>query len=160
DPSVKYSSIKMRLAILFSLTAFALAAQERPLASLPYTPSLETKFINRSADPCVDFYKFACGNWNSMNPIPPDQPRWNVYAKLTTENVRSLWGILEEAAKPSPSRSADMQKIGDYFAACMDEAAIEKAGATPLKPMLDRIASMKKISDLPKVLATLHLQAN
>src|SRR5204862_4963957 len=123
--------------LFFTAGAASMAfAQDRPLASLPYTPSLETKFMDRSADACVDFYKFACGNWNKLNPIPPDQPRWDVYGKLHTDNQRYLWGILEEAGKSSPARGANTQKIGDYFAACMDEAAIEKAGAAPLGEML------------------------
>src|SRR5512135_133934 len=72
-------------ALLLAPVAFA---QETPLTSLLYTPSLETRFIDRSADPCVDFYKFACGKWNSLNPIPADQPRWDVYSKLGQENQR------------------------------------------------------------------------
>ena len=100
------------------LLALRLGAQERPLASLPYTPSLEPAFVDRSADPCVDFYKFACGNWNQLNPIPPDQPHWDVYGKLQNDNRRYLWGILEEVSKPAPSRTLDERKIGDYFAAC------------------------------------------
>src|ERR1035438_5114664 len=62
-------------------------------ATLPYTPSLETRFLDRSADPCVDFYLFACGNWNRLNPIPADQARWDVYRKLQTGNMRHLWEI-------------------------------------------------------------------
>ena len=130
---------------------------DRPLASLPYTPSLEVKFMDRSADPCVDFYRFACGNWNRLNPIPPDQPRWDVYSKLHTDNQRYLWSILEETAKPSGSRSAVEQKIGDYFAACMDEAAVEKAAAAPLQPQLHEIAAIRSAGDLPPVLARLQL---
>ena len=65
----------MRLTLLIFLVLPCLFAQDRPLASLPYTPSLDTQFLDRSADPCVDFYKFACGNWNKLNPIPPDQAR-------------------------------------------------------------------------------------
>jgi putative endopeptidase len=129
------------------------------LASLPYTPSLETKFIDRSADPCVDFYKFSCGNWNKLNPIPPDQARWDVYAKLTDDNQRYLWAILEEAAKPAPQRTPLQQKIGDYFYACMDEGAVEKAGATPLRKRLDEIAGLKGPADIPGLLARLHLES-
>jgi putative endopeptidase len=136
-----------------------LLAQDRPLTSLPYTPSLETKFLDRSVDPCVDFYKFACGSWNRLNPIPPDQPRWDVYGKLQTENQRYLWGILEEASKPSASRTPQQQKIGDYFFACMDEAAVEKAGAAPLKSRLDAIAALAKTADLAPLLAQLQLVA-
>ncbi len=135
-----------------------LGAQETPLSSLPYTPSLEPAFIDRSADPCVDFYKFACGNWNTLNPIPPDQPHWDVYGKLHNDNRRYVWGILEEASKPSPNRTPNEQKIGDYFAACMDEAAVEKAGATPLAPRLGEIAALKDLAGLAPLLARLHLE--
>ena len=123
---------------------------------MPYTPSLDLSFLNRAADPCTDFYQYACGNWNHLNPIPADQARWNVYAKLTYENQRFLWGILEEAARPVSTRNASEQKIGDYFAACMDEAAIEKAGVSPLKSRLEQIAALKRLSDLPPLLARLH----
>ena len=137
-----------------------MTAQDRPLTSLPYTPSLETKFMDRTADPCVDFYKFACGKWNALNPIPADQPRWDVYSKLGTENQRFLWGILEEAAKPGAARTPNQQKIGDFFAACMDEAAVERAGAAPLKPDLDAIAALKSTADLPPLLGRLHWRQN
>ena len=147
----------MNRIILFALLFSALARpQERPLTTLPYTPSLDLSFLNRAVDPCTDFYQYACGNWNHLNPIPADQARWNVYAKLTDENQRFLWGILEEAAKPAATRNASEQKIGDYFAACMDEAAIEKAGASPLKSRLEEIAGLKRLSDVPPLLARLH----
>ncbi|MCL4402219.1 MAG: M13 family metallopeptidase, partial [Acidobacteria bacterium] len=105
-----------------------LAAQERPLSALPYTPSLDLTSMDRSVNPCTDFYHYACGNWIKRNPIPPDQARWDVYAKMTDENERFLWGLLEEAARPDPGRSPAQQKIGDYFSACMDEPAVDKAG--------------------------------
>jgi endothelin-converting enzyme/putative endopeptidase len=137
--------------------ASVLMAQERPLASLPYTPSLDTQFMDRSAEPCVDFYRYACGNWNKLNPMPPDQARWNVYAKLEDENHRFLWGLLEEAARPTPGRNANQQKIGDYFQACMDEAALEKAGAAPLRRDLDAIAALRTAADLAPLVARLQL---
>jgi len=147
-------------AILLVLLALPLGAQEQPLASLPYTPSLEPAFLDRSVDPCVDFYQFACGNWNKLNPIPPDQPRWEVYGKLQNDNRRYLWGILQEVSKPSPNRTPNEQKIGDYFAACMDEAAVEKAGATPLGPRLGEIAALKTVAALAPLLARLHLESS
>lgn len=110
-------------------------------------------------DPCVDFYKFACGNWNKLNPIPPDQSRWDVYAKLTDENQRYLWGILDEAAKPSPQKSPLQRQIGDYFAACMDESLIERAGGRPLQPRLDDITALKSTAEIPGLLARLHLES-
>ncbi len=127
-----------------------LPAQEAPLTKLPYTPSLDTQFMDKSADPCVDFYKYACGNWNKLNPIPADQARWDVYSKLTNENQRFLWGILEQASHPSASRTPNEQKIGDFFHACMDEGAVEAAAAKPLEPMLKEIASLSSINDIAR----------
>src|SRR5579875_3021011 len=108
----------MRFCLLLLLGALPvlMCAQETPLTTLPYTPSLATEFMDKSADPCTDFYRYACGNWNKLNPIPADQARWDVYGKLANENERLLWGILQAAAKPSASRTPNEQKIGDFFA--------------------------------------------
>ncbi len=130
--------------------------QETPLTSLPYTPSLETKFMDRSADPCADFYRFSCGNWNKLNPIPADQARWSVYAKLANENARFLWGILQGASEAKSSRAPNEQKIGDFFHACMDESAVEQAGAKPLEPWLARIAALHSVNDLGSYVAEQH----
>jgi endothelin-converting enzyme/putative endopeptidase len=148
-----------RRTLLVVLCTCRLTAQpERPLMSLPYTPSLDTQFMDRSVNPCVDFYRFSCGNWNKLNPIPPDQARWNVYAKLTDENLRFLWGLLEEAARPDPGRNASQQKIGDYFQSCMDEAAVEKAGMTPLRKDLDAITALRSTAQLPVLVGRLQLE--
>jgi putative endopeptidase len=139
-----------------ALTACLLYAQDQPLTTFPYTPSLDVPSMNRTADPCTDFYQYACGGWIRNNPIPADQPRWDVYAKLGEENMRFLWGILEESAKPVPGRSAVNQKIGDYFGACMDEKAINEAGIKPLEPTLHQIAALKSVRDLAPLLAKLQ----
>ncbi|HEX4961232.1 MAG TPA: M13 family metallopeptidase [Thermoanaerobaculia bacterium] len=136
------------------------AAKERPLAALPYTPSLDTSVMDRSVDPCVDLYKFSCGKWLEKNPIPADRPRWSVYGKMEEDNQRFLWGMLEEAARPDAGRDANTQKIGDYFASCMDEPTIEKAGAGPLKPGLAAIAALKSREELAPLIARLHLEGD
>jgi endothelin-converting enzyme/putative endopeptidase len=132
------------------------APAQSPLKALPYTPSLDVTSMDRSIDPCVDFHKFSCGKWLEKNPIPPDRSSWSVYAKTGQENRQFLWGLLTEAARPTPGRDAATRKIGDYFAACMDEPAIEKAGAAPLRPDLEAIAGLRIKQELGKLLGRLH----
>lgn len=130
---------------------------DKPLTTFPYTPGLDVSAMDKTADPCVDFYQYTCGGWMKNNPIPADQAKWDVYRKLAEDNQRYLWGILESLASPSSTRNAGQQKTGDYFAACMDEAAVEKRAASPLQPYLARIDGMQSKADLPIVLASLQL---
>jgi endothelin-converting enzyme/putative endopeptidase len=132
-------------------------AEKHPLKSIPYTPSLDLDSMDRTAQPCVDFYQYVCGGWIKNNPIPPDQASWSVYAKLADENQQFLWGILEDASDSSRARNASEQKIGDFFQACMDEPAIEKLGAAPLDASLGEIAALKSKSELGKYLGREHL---
>lgn len=120
---------------------------------IPYTPGLDVTAMDRSADPCVDFYVYACGGWQKNNPIPPDQTSWSVYSKMQDENRTLLRRILENAAANDPHRGPINQKIGDYYASCIDETAINKAGLAVLKPDLDRIGAMKAKNDLAATLA-------
>jgi putative endopeptidase len=138
---------------LMAILAASAGAQK---LSLPYTPGLDVTAMDRSADPCVDFYAFACGGWQKKNPIPPDQSSWSVYSKMQDENRALLRQILVNAAVNDPHRAPTHQKIGDFYASCIDEEAINKAGIGVLKPDLDRIASLKSKADLATVLAYLH----
>ena len=114
-----------------------LSSGPRPATSPEkYTPALDVTAMDRSIDPCVDFFAYSCGGWIKNNPIPPDQSSWDTYSKMQDENLTRLRGILEAAAAPDPNRNAVDQKIGDYYASCTDEKAIEANGATPLKPTL------------------------
>ena len=134
-----------------------ITVDEKPLSSLPYTPSLDLNSMDKTADPCADFYQYSCGGWMKNNPIPADQASWSVYGKLHQDNQRFLWGILDDLSKKTSGRSANQQKIGDMFGSCMDEAAVEKAGAGPLKLQLDAIAALKNKKELAALLGQEHL---
>ena len=124
---------------------------------LPYHPSLDVTSMDRSADPCVDFYQYACAGWKKANAIPPDRSSWSVYSKLYEDNLVLLRSILERAAS-ARDRDAVNQKIGDYYAACMDEAAVNQRGVAAIKPKLDLIAAVKSPRDLAQVVASLQLE--
>jgi len=161
---MKLRALALSLTLCTSLFAVAQAAQpaaattDAPLAELPYTPSLDIPSMDRTADPCVDFYQYSCGGWKKNNPIPSDQASWSVYGKLYQDKQRYLWGLLEEAAKPDPARNASQQKIGDYFGSCMDLQTVEKLGAAPLQPELDQIAGLKSAADVADFLGREHLE--
>jgi putative endopeptidase len=137
-------------------SATAAPAQAQASPALPYTPGLNPGFMDRTVDPCVDFYEYSCGAWKKMNPIPPDQTRWSVYGKLYEDNLTYLRGILEQAAA-AQNRDAVTQKIGDYYASCIDEPAIEKLGAKPLQSSLDAIQKLRSAKDLAALIGTLQL---
>jgi endothelin-converting enzyme/putative endopeptidase len=146
------------LALVLFFGCAALAQNSSSSAPvLPYSPSLDLTSMDNSVDPCVDFYHYSCGGWQKKNPIPPDQTSWSVYAKAHQDNQTFLRAMLEQAAKPSPQRSAVAQKTGDFYAACMDETAVEKRGLAPIRPELDAIAQVKSVKDLTPLAAHLQL---
>ena len=129
---------------------------DRPYQSLPYAPSLDVASMDRSIDACEDLYAYSCGDWQKRNPVPADQSSWSVYGKLHADNQRYLWGILEDSAKPSAGRTPTQQKIGDYFVACMNVDAVEKAGSSPLAADLVRIEAMQDKGALGAFVGELH----
>jgi putative endopeptidase len=144
------------------LLATGVRAQESAQhASGPAQPSelrvFDPSLIDKSIDPCENFYLYSCNGWFKRNPLPPDQVAYGRFAELHEWNRLHLRQILEAAAEANPdSRSPNNQKIGDEYASCMDTATINKLGIAPLKPDLDRIAALKSIDELPALLARLH----
>ena len=122
---------------------------------MPYSPSLDVTSLDKSVDPCADFYKFSCGGWEKNNPIPADQASWSVYAKLANENQQFLWGILADDAK-AQNRTPVQQKVGDYFGACMNTSAIDTLGDKPIQAELAAIDALKTRAEVANALARLH----
>ncbi len=119
-------------------------------------PSFDMSAMDKTADPCVDFFQYACGNWIKNNPIPPDQASWGRFNELHERNQLILKEILEKRTADTPGRSSNDQKIGDYYYSCMDDAGIEAKGITPLQGPFDHIAAMKDKAELPTFLALAH----
>ena len=108
--------------------------------------------LDKSVDPCVDFYRYACGNWLKANPVPADRSIYGRFSELEDRNQAVLAEILEKVSDPNASRTANEQKIGDYYASCMDESGIERKGASVLDPEFARIAGLKRKEDLPALI--------
>jgi putative endopeptidase len=151
---------RLPVSIQFSV---ALAAFASMLAHAQTTPPaaselrvFDPSLVDKSVDPCDNFYRYSCNGWFKSNPLPPDQTSYGRFTELYELNRLHLRQILEQAATPTATRSLNEQKIGDDYASCMDTAAINKLGIAPLQPELDRIASLKTAAQIPALLAHLH----
>ncbi len=147
-------------AIAPAQTAPASSAQQPPIAQdvtstpapAPEIKSFDVSAMDTTADPCVDFYQYACGNWAKENPIPADQSRWTrSFSLVQLRNQYLLWKDLESAA--SAPKTALEKQYGDFYASCVDTATIEKLGLEPIQEPWNEIAALKSKNEIPALLS-------
>ncbi|MDM7921293.1 MAG: M13 family metallopeptidase [Pyrinomonadaceae bacterium] len=141
--------------VLRSVGAAAVIAVSS-LAAMSQVVALDTARMDRSVSPCGDFYQFVNGEWLRSTQIPASEARWGTFNILAENNNQILKDVLEAASTARTRKGSDAQLIGDFYATCMDEAAIENAGTKPLDPIFRRINSMRTKADVQRVIAELH----
>jgi len=138
---------------LIVTTGWATAQTAQKPVELPH---IDVTRVDSSVDPCGNFYEYACSKLNAANPIPPDQMFWGVSGILEEWNRSILRQILEKSEAANPARTPNEQKIGDFYASCMEQAESKANDLAAIRPILDRIDGMKGKRDIAGVLATMH----
>src|SRR5271156_2428892 len=139
--------IKLSFSLLWFVAALLPASAQKTLKA--FDPNL----MDTTADPCVNFFQYSCGRYLKQSPIPADEASYGQFDELNDQNQLVLKAILEKAAAGGDGRTANEQKIGDYYATCMNVEAVDSSGLKPLQPLLDRIAALESKDELPEFAA-------
>jgi putative endopeptidase len=137
------------------ITALALTLSLWTMAAAQ-NKAFDTSRMDTTVEACTDFFQYANGTWLKNTEIPSTESRWGTFNMLADNNNAILKDILETADKTEAAAGTDLQLIGDFYSSCMDEAAIEKAGAKPLKIFFKQIDGIKTIPDLQRQVAIMH----
>jgi putative endopeptidase len=147
------ASFAICLPITTAQTMTAVATEK----SSPLPSGLDKRFLDTTADPCVNFSQYSCGNFNKLYPIPEDRSAYGTGALVHEHTEQALHSLLEKVESNDSSRTPNEQKIGDFYATCMNTDAIQAAGLKPLQPEFDRIAALKGKNELTDLLAHYQL---
>ena len=146
--------------LVLTVLAVCLAGAGLPTSSgaadKPNSWGFDTANLDKTCKPCDDFYQFAMGGWMKSNPIPPEYSSWGTFTQLADKNQQNLKQILDAAVSAKAAPGSNEQKIGDFYASCMDTTAIDAAGKKPLEPELARIAEIKNVADFQAEAERLH----
>jgi len=135
----------------------AAKAKEKSLKKTLAEVGLDAAALDRKAKPCDDFYQYACGSWVANTEIPADRGRWSrSFSEIHKRNEALLHKILEDARTDKEKADPLIARLGSYYAACMDEASIEKLGTKPIKAQLKKIKRIKRIKDIAALTFELH----
>lgn len=135
------------LVVLFSIST----------ATFAQSKGFDTSRMDTSVEACTDFYQYANGSWLKNTKIPAEYPSWGSFTIVYENNQNVLKKVVENAAQTtSAAKGTDAQLVGDYYASCMNEAAIEKAGVTPIQPYFAEVDKIKNVKDLQREIALFH----
>jgi len=138
-----------------SMVAIAILATFT-ISTLAQYKAFDPANMDTAVEACTDFYQYANGTWLKKTEIPSTESRWGTFNVLADRNNTMLKEVLEADAKSSAKAGTNKQLIGDFYATCMDEAAIERAGGDPIKPFLAKIDAAKTKQDIQQLIAYLH----
>ena len=148
---------RTRAVIFAGMVACGLSALSQQDGPTKLKDGFDVNALDSNIDPCVDFYRYACGKWLEQNPVPPDRSIYGRSSELAERNQAILRETLEKNSAPDPGRSANEQKIGDYYASCMDESAIERKGTSALEPELALVNGLRGKDALPALMTHFSL---
>ncbi|MGH9490919.1 MAG: M13 family metallopeptidase [Terriglobales bacterium] len=133
--------------LLLAACCLALVAGAAAQSSGPIR-GIDLNAIDGAANPCVNFYQYACGRWDAAHPIPADEPAWGRFNALQNRNEEELRGILEKAAAAGNRGTRIQREVGAFYAACMNTRQVNGLGLQPIQPVLERIAAIKTRPEL------------
>src|ERR1700722_16225619 len=144
------------LAAILCLTGFGRLILASHAADTSSSWGFASTNLDKTCKPCDDFYQFAMGGWMKNNPIPADRASWGTGAELQEKNQAELRQIVESSVSAKATHGSNEQKVGDFYATCMDASAIESAGIKPITPQLDAINAINDRNALLAEVAALH----